>query len=494
MGEDAATPVAGAVETHLSTVLFTADRAFKLLKPVAFPFVDHRDRRRRLASTDLEISLNRRLAPDVYLGTADVIEDGAVVDRMIVMRRLPEERRLSALVADDHFDDHLREVARTVAAFHVSLPPAADPSMATAPAVQRNWEDNFTEIARHSEVIPGDLNASTRGAAIMSLASLRSVFEQRIAEGYVRDGHGDLIADDIFCLPDGPRILDCLAFDECLRVGDVLNDIGFLVMDVERLAGTRPATALLRWYQGFSNERHPPSLAHHYVAYRAHVRTKVACIRASQGDPDGVALAREYHALTVEHLRRGRARCVLVGGGPGVGKTTLAGRLAEEFVYVHLSTDEVRRDVTGVGHVGRQVAALDAGIYTPECVAATYAELRHRATLLLEQGHGVVLDATWAGEHERSAMRSTAARLGVEVLELECLVDDAIAVRRIVARSADPTSLSDATVEYQKEHMRRRDRWPLATRIRNDGAIDETVDQAIREIERRVADARRHRI
>src|SRR5690606_4917082 len=115
------------------------------------------------------------------------------------------------------------------------------------------------------------------------LAGRDRLFAHRIAGGFARDGHGDLLADDIFCLDDGPRIIDCLAFDDDLRVGDVLLDVAFLVMDLERLAGIETAESFLAQYQSFANERHPRTLMHHYVAYRALVRSKVNCLRAGQG-------------------------------------------------------------------------------------------------------------------------------------------------------------------------------------------------------------------
>ena len=61
------------------------------------------------------------------------------------------------------------------------------------------------------------------------------LFAARIAQGKTCDGHGDLLADDIFCLDDGPRILDCIEFDDQLRYGDVLADVAFLAMDLERV-------------------------------------------------------------------------------------------------------------------------------------------------------------------------------------------------------------------------------------------------------------------
>lgn len=111
-----------AVETHMSWVFMAGDRAFKLLKPVTLPFIDRSETEVRIAAAEREFELNARIAPDVYLGLADVREGGgaegaALTDRMIVMRRLPADRRLSQLAGTPGFEDQLRSVARTVAAF-----------------------------------------------------------------------------------------------------------------------------------------------------------------------------------------------------------------------------------------------------------------------------------------------------------------------------------------------------------------------------------------
>ena len=140
------------------------------------------------------------------------------------------------------------------------------------------WEANFAVIEPHvGTIVPTEEFEWVRTLAERYLQGCSPLLEQRIRTSMVIDGHGDLLAEEIFCLPDGPRILDCLAFDERLRHGDCLDDLAFLVMDVERFGGME--AALTRWYRGFSYETHPGSLAHHYVAHRANVRAKIACLR-----------------------------------------------------------------------------------------------------------------------------------------------------------------------------------------------------------------------
>src|SRR5262245_50269787 len=55
-------------ETHISIVAKQGDRVYKLKKCVRLPFVDLSTRERRLEDCRREVDLNRRFAPDVYLG------------------------------------------------------------------------------------------------------------------------------------------------------------------------------------------------------------------------------------------------------------------------------------------------------------------------------------------------------------------------------------------------------------------------------------------
>ena len=90
---------AAIAETHCAVVVFVGDRAYKLKKPVDLGFLDFSTVGARRQACEREVVLNRRLAPDVYLGVADVTgPDGELCDAVVLMRRMPAGRRLSTLV------------------------------------------------------------------------------------------------------------------------------------------------------------------------------------------------------------------------------------------------------------------------------------------------------------------------------------------------------------------------------------------------------------
>ncbi len=458
---------ADVAETHVSTVFFAGERAYKLLKPVSTGFLDFSTSALRLRAAEREMELNRRIAPDVYLGLADVDEDGSIVDRFIVMKRMPADRRFSTLLSSSDHLAQVRRVARSVAQFHASLDPIRDqPSPASKAAVKKNWDDNVEAMRPHVGSVLDPVHFGRIGELYERFIAAREpLFRQRIESGLVRDGHGDLTAEDIFCLDDGPRILDCLAFDDSLRISDVLLDVAFLAMDIERLAGPPSAAHFMQSYTEFSNEHHPASLLHHYVAYRAHVRAKVACLRLSQGNVESADLARSYLELCERHLESAAVRLVLVGGSPGTGKTTLANALGAHRNWIVLNSDELRKDIAGRGHHDREVAPFGEGIYSEEFNRRTYSVMLERARYLLQQGETVILDASWPTAELRSLARGAAHSGGAELHEFECVLPVEQCKVRISERLLKPErdDFSDATPAIVETAIANREAWPEAT-------------------------------
>lgn len=485
MGE----PAAGVAETHSAVVFFIGDRAYKVKKPLDLGFLDFRTREQREAVCHREVELNRRLAPDVYLGVADVVgPDGELWDHLVVMRRMPPGRRLSTLARSGvDVDDDVRAVARLVAAFHARAERSDETKRTgTRDAVAGNWEANITEMARFVGTTL-DRETASRVAELARgyLAGRSALFDQRIGAGRVRDGHGDLLADDVFCLEDGPRILDCLEFDDRLRYGDVLLDAAFLAMDLERLGRGDLGARFLGWWGEYSGESHPASLADHYIAYRAQVRAKVACLRAEQGDPAAADEARQLLDLCRRHLEQARIRLVLVGGLPGTGKSTVATGLAERAGMVLLRSDEVRKELAGMDSGRRAGAPYRAGIYRPEHTARTYQALLDRAGTALGLGESVVIDASWTDQRWRERAAEVAAGTSSELVELRCSLPAGEAARRIAARTAAGDDPSDATPEIAVAMASAADPWPLATTIETSGSPDASLSAALAAIQHR---------
>jgi aminoglycoside phosphotransferase family enzyme/predicted kinase len=471
-------------ETHISVIIFVGDRAYKLKKPIRTAFLDYSTRAAREEICHEEVALNRRLAPDVYLGVVDMLSpNGEKLDHLVAMRRMPSDRRLSTLVEDGSATPaELTSVARTVAAFHATACRGPHIDDAASPEALRHlWSQNFRELMEFSgSYLDADLLGQVEGMALTYLAGRDRLFRDRIARGQVVDGHGDLLAADIFCLDDGPRVLDCLEFDESLRFGDVVLDVAFLAMDLERLGRPDLTRQFLDAYREFSAETHPRSLEHHYIAYRALVRAKVACLLAAGGRPSARDEASALMDLCARHLYQGRIHLVTVGGTPGTGKTTLADQLGRCLGWTVLRSDELRKEHAGLPALDRAAAPFGEGIYSAALTAATYAELLSRAQIALAHGESVVLDATWASATHRADARRVARSAHAELTELRCQCPSALAVSRLTARLGTGLDASDADAAVEARIRGGFDAWPEAHPVDTTASPDVSLFDALR--------------
>jgi uncharacterized protein len=304
------------------------------------------------------------------------------------------------------------------------------------------------------------------------------LFETRVAEGWVCDGHGDLLADDVFCLADGPRVLDCIDFSDELRYGDVLADVAFLAMDLERLGAPELARWFVRRYEEFSGEHHPASLVDYYIAFRALIRAKVAALRVEQGDERARDTANQLVDLALTHLRGGRVAMVLVGGAPGTGKTAVAEALGLRCEWAVERSDVVRKELAGLDPRAPAPAELGEGLYAPDTTRRTYEELLTRARVALELGQSIVLDASWTGAGSRQDAARLAAATSSDLIQLRCDVAPAVADARIERRRAEGPDASDADAGVAAALRSAADPWPEATTIDTSGAPAAALEQA----------------
>jgi uncharacterized protein len=471
-------------ETHISVLVMMGDRVFKLKKPIELPFLDWRSPDTRLEMCRREVELNRRICPDVYLGVATVSdESGRPYDHLVVMRRMPEQRRLSRLVRDGaSLHGELDRLADLVATFHAGATRTAFAARsASRDEVARNWRDNLMVLRDHEgDGLDAGVVARVDQLARTYLAGRLPLFDERAATGHAVDGHGDLLADDIYLLEDGPRVLDCLEFCDRLRAVDVLDDVAFLVMDLEDLGAAELGRHFLDSYRRHSGDRHPASLVHHFVAYRASVRSKVACVRSDQGDTGAGAHARRLLDLARTHLECGATRLVLVGGLPGTGKSSLAAELGQRTGWGVLRSDVVRKELLGVTPSARHAAAHGEGIYSAHHTRATYRELLTRARHDLERGESVIVDASWIDQRRRDEAAVVARETASELVALRCDAPPELAAGRLVRRG--PGEASDATPAIARAMAAVADPWPSAQRVDTAVPIDESIAAAMEAI------------
>jgi aminoglycoside phosphotransferase family enzyme len=283
--EEAITEVK-AVETHRSWVFLTGDYAYKLKKPVRSAFMDSSTVAARKYYCEEEIRLNRRLAGDVYLGTIPLTIDragklelngtGPIVDWLVKMRRLPSDRMLDVVIQSERIQDkQIRAVAAKLAKFYQSAAPVEIAPIDYWSGFEREVRANLGELTRPVFGLRKDLVEAPCTAQLNLLKEAPGMFDQRVREGRIIEGHGDLRPEHIFLLEPEPVIIDCLEFNRELRTLDAAADLAFLAQECERFGAPQVGQIVLDVYSEAAHDHPSERLLSFYKSYWACVRAKL---------------------------------------------------------------------------------------------------------------------------------------------------------------------------------------------------------------------------
>ncbi len=275
-----------AIETHMSWVFLTDDYAYKLKKPVRFKFLNLATLEDRRRNCEAELTWNRRLAPDVYLGVVPLGLDengrfvlgseARVVEWLVKMRRLPSERMLDRGIASGNVERaDLRRVAETLAAFYQRAPRANVSEGDYRLRFIREVEEIGRDLAEISSVSNNRIDAIS--TELLGFVRLRAdLLDARVRDGRIVEAHGDLRPEHV-CLLSEPVIIDCLEFDPELRLLDPADELSFLTVECE-LAGGPPfiEQVLFETYSERTSDRPPRPLVRFYKTFRAFLRAKIS--------------------------------------------------------------------------------------------------------------------------------------------------------------------------------------------------------------------------
>lgn len=461
-------------ETHVSNVFLTDVDVYKVKKSVKFAFLDFSTIDARRRACEAEVLLNSRLAAGTYLGLVPVRLDregrhhfgpeGPVVDWAVHMLRLPDALRADErLRAGTLSGEDIDAIAASLADFHARAPTGGGIAAFGAPqAIARNVRENFDEIDAAAEGFLTAVQAhEVEHGQLDFLASRARVFERRVAEGRIRDGHGDLRLEHFYVGDDGSvTIIDCVEFSDRFRVGDVASDVAFLSMDLAAHGHVELAERLLARYARAADDYELYALIDFYEGYRAWVRGKVAALMARQVTgalrDKALADARRHFALALATGRRSLLTPVVVavGGIIASGKSTVAEALGERLSAPIIDADRTRKNMVGLAPTTRDTSAAFSGTYDLALTDRVYAEVMHRASLVLESGRPVILDASFRTEEMRRAARDLAAEHGVPFVFVECRARPEVCRARLERRERE-TSVSDGRLAIFDAFCRR---------------------------------------
>jgi len=487
------------LQTHISHVFLTATRVYKLRKAVDLGFLCFATRAERNADCLREVTLNRRLAPDVYLGVAKLevsaagFRIGALCERAVreeldpdaehcvVMRRLPTGRDALSLLEHGALSaSQVERVATLVAGFHARVGlgrPAPFSREEWLERIRRPVEANFEALGEDVAALPRGLADETHAAVRGFLEREASRFEARRLAGRGVDAHGDLHLQHVFFEQNDadPILIDCLEFSDELRQIDEASEVAFLAMDLRYRGRKELAEDFLRAYARESDDFDLYRVVDFFLSYRAAVRAKVAAIAAGEAEIDAAQRDRAAESaarhleLAREALAPRRAGAlVLVCGAVGTGKSTAAAEIADAIGGAVIASDRVRKRLAGLSPTERPRGAEQDVLYTEATTDRVYAGLFERADPVSSSGRAAVLDATWSRRRHREDALSFASERGLRVLLVRTHCARDVALRRLAARAAlgrDPSDAGPERFDPSMAAFEIASEWPAAAQI-----------------------------
>lgn len=462
------------VETHISSLLLAGEYVYKLKKPLDLGFLDFSTLERRRFCCQEEIRLNRRLAPEYYLRALPIY--GSIsnpvlsdpphasdqpVEWAVQMRRFDEGGLLSDLLAKDQVDNALvTQLAHQVADFHGSLPGNPPLELGSADQVIAPVDENFRQLA---PLLDGPAEQTTlRQVQHWSAAAstrLSDFFDQRRADGLVRECHGDLHAGNV-TLDRGKLVLfDCLEFNPALRWIDVISEVAFVTMDFADRGAPQLANRFLNDYLQQTGDYDGLKALSFYEVYRALVRAKVTALRRQQlpagGDQWRLACEEldHYLSLAVRLQTPAQPMLIITHGLSGSGKTYASRQISDATGCIHLRSDLERKRLFGLSALQSSNSDVGGGVYTAAASEQTYQVLFDLAQRVITAGHAVLIDAAFLYRSPRDAARRLALELGCPFQILDLSAPQAVLFKRVADRAAAGSDASEADLAVLTQQL-----------------------------------------
>ena len=465
------------VETPISWVLLAGEFAYKIKRPVHYPFVDQRDAVRRRHLCEDELRLNQRFAPQLYLQVCPIVTEHGrvrvclgppgkdrVVEYAVRMRRFAADEELDRQLALGRIGaEALDAFGRALADIHATLATiSADSSLGRPDSIRALLVANLAQCAAAAELFNGRSAVEALRAPLeQHLDEAGPWMATRRASGCVRECHGDLHSRNIVVQAGRLVPFDCVEYEPAFRWIDVADEIAFLSSDLTAHGYAAHAHAFLAGYLERSGDYHACRLIRLYEAHRALVRAKVAALAAAQHSPgtERAALGAEHERL-VAHAARAlgtrQPRLVVMNGLSGAGKTWLARQIAPTLGAVHLRSDIERKRRAGLTDFEHSGSGLAAGLYAAEISERVYDDLAREAYDALVGGYTVIVDATLLRREDRRRFAELGVRVRAPVYLVTCLAPVSVLRERLRARAAaaqDPSEADESVLDWQRQRL-----------------------------------------
>ena len=481
-------------ETHGAIVFLAGEHAYKLKRAVKFPYMDYSTVEQRKTMCMREFAINMRIAPELYVDVLPIVRIGAAlgfgrrqdpanaIDWVVVMRRFDQSTLLESIRRSGRLTTALmRLVAEVVARVHsdAEVMRAFGGEAAILDVIRNNVTLLKSRIDR-----PFNDNQVAYYESVVSraLARVAALLEERRKQGYVRRCHGDLHLNNIFVGNGAPVLFDAIEFNDQFACIDVLYDLSFLLMDLDRHGLRAHANTVFNRYLELSTDYQGLAAVPLFLSCRAAIRahTAVATAEAIEDQDRKQKLLRDAASLlesAIDYLTDEKPRLIAVAGVSGTGKSTLAyglaPRLGRSPGAVVLRSDVIRKQLISVAETAR----LPEAAYTAAMGEQVYGRVAELASTSLRAGFTTIVDAVYGKGQERDGIAELARRENVRFDGLWLEAPQAVLEQRIAARVGDA---SDATVSVLRSQLGRFAPSRTWTLINAAGSALESLEQARR--------------
>jgi len=444
------------IQTHVSYVLLAGDYAYKLKKAVNFGFLDFSSLEKRKHFCEAEISMNRAIAPELYLEVVPILEiepgkfnlvgEGKAVEYAVKMRQFPQENLFSELFAAGKLTEkNIAELGNTVAEFHAqAISNDRITSFGEIEMIRAAFDENYQQTEKYIGIAQTkEQFAATKKYSNDFFAEKKELFKQRRDNNKIKECHGDLHLRNICLWQNKIQLFDRIEFNEPFRFVDVMYDVAFAVMDLDARGRSDFGNIFLNTYIEQTGDWEGLQVLPLYLSRQAYVRAKVTSFLLD--DPnippevkaDSKKTAADYYRLAWEYTKSKQGKLFLMSGISGSGKTTVARELAKKIGAIQIRSDAVRKHLAGIGLEEKGGEDL----YSLEMNQKTYDRLLELGIILTAIGFPVILDAKYDLISLRENAKVLAESNNIPLQILHCSAPIDILKERLSQRS----DISDAT-------------------------------------------------
>lgn len=444
------------LQTHISFIFLTGVYAYKLKKTVDLNFLDFSTLAKRHYYLQEELRLNQQVAPKLYLevlpiskveGKYQLNATEVAAEYVLKMRQFPQEQLLINLLLNGQLTlEQISELAKIIAKFHQQAP--TNPhisSYGSAANIAQAIADNYENTRKYIGTIqPISQYRETQAFTDQFIVKYEHLLGQRQNQGKIIEGHGDLHLGNI-CIYQGQiQLFDRLEFNESFRCVDVMYDLAFTLMDLDRYQRQDLSNRLLNKYTEITGDWQGLQVLPLYLCRQAYVRAKVNSFLTEATELDTEKQeqrkqdAQAYYNLAWKYAQPRKGRIILMSGLSGSGKSTIARQLAPQLQAVQIRSDAARKHLAGIPI--QQPGP--SSIYSRDMDQQTYDYLLKLGIELAQQGYTVILDAKYDLHQWRQAAIAQATAINLPLQIVYCTAPLSVLQERLQHRQQD---VSDAT-------------------------------------------------